>query len=215
MRRYACTQGTLPLLAFQALKLQLDADIFRQYVRESVRRVNDPCFPAGGRSHFLSCREPAPSLSTGRAGFSPVSCFQSCRHRSLISAFWQPGKRFPQKPGIFRLAQNAGNARFRPICRTCAAASFLETGSYQGAPDYLCRYAEHYYDLLARRARFLFFRSVISCICAKAPGTYHSARRFCVYSSISCRRSSSTMVSPAFSFTVRRTLPYTISPSYA
>ena len=49
--------GDAAALAFQALKLQLDADIFRQYVRESVRRVNDPAFPAGGRSHFLSCRE--------------------------------------------------------------------------------------------------------------------------------------------------------------
>ena len=54
MRRYACA-GDAAALAFQALKLQLDADIFRQYVRESVRRVNDPA-SAGGRSHFLSCR---------------------------------------------------------------------------------------------------------------------------------------------------------------
>ena len=50
------------------------------------------------------------SLSTGRDGFSPVSCFQSCRRRPSISAFWQPGKWFPQKPGVFHLAQNAGNA---------------------------------------------------------------------------------------------------------
>lgn len=101
--------GDAAALAFQALKLQLDADIFRQYVRESVRRVNDPAFPRGTVT-FPVLPGTAPSLSTGRAGFSPVSCFQSCRHRSLISAFWQPGKRFPQKPGIFRLAQNAGNA---------------------------------------------------------------------------------------------------------
>ena len=46
------------------------------------------------------------------------------------------------------LSTKCRQSRFRPICRTCAAASFLETGSYQGAPDYLCRYAEHYYDLL-------------------------------------------------------------------
>ena len=91
-------------LAFQALKLQLDADIFRQYVRESVRRVNDPAFPRG---ETVSAKARSLSLST------------KCRQ-----------------------------CRFRPICRTCAAASFLETGSYQGAPDYLCRYAEHYYNLL-------------------------------------------------------------------
>ena len=100
--------GDAAALAFQALKLQLDADIFRQYVRESV--VSTTRLSRGGTVTFPVLPGTAPSLSTGRAGFSPVSCFQSCRHRSLISAFWQPGKRFPQKPGIFRLAQNAGNA---------------------------------------------------------------------------------------------------------
>ena len=72
--------------------------------------VSTTLLSRGGTVTFPVLPGTAPSLSTGRAGFSPVSCFQSCRHRSLISAFWQPGKRFPQKPGIFRLAQNAGNA---------------------------------------------------------------------------------------------------------
>ncbi|MBQ8237996.1 MAG: radical SAM protein [Oscillospiraceae bacterium] len=31
--------------------------------------------------------------------------------------------------------------RLRPVCRTCAAASLLETGDYLGTPEYLCRYA--------------------------------------------------------------------------
>ena len=95
-------------LAFQALKLQLDADIFRQYVRESV--VSTTLLSRGATATFPVLPGTALSLSTGRDGFSPVSCFQSCRRRPSISAFWQPGKWFPQKPGVFRLAQNAGNA---------------------------------------------------------------------------------------------------------
>ena len=63
--------GDAAALAFQALKLQLDADIFRQYVRESVRRVSDPAFPRGTAT-FPVLPGTAPSLSTGRAGFSPV-----------------------------------------------------------------------------------------------------------------------------------------------
>ena len=30
----------------------------------------------------------------------------------------------------------------RHLCRTCAASALFETGSYDGVPDYMCRYAE-------------------------------------------------------------------------
>lgn len=34
------------------------------------------------------------------------------------------------------------------MCRTCAASALLETGSYDGVPDYMCRYAEESLRLL-------------------------------------------------------------------
>ena len=36
----------------------------------------------------------------------------------------------------------------RHLCRTCAASALLETGSYAGVPDYMCRYAEESLRLL-------------------------------------------------------------------
>ena len=36
----------------------------------------------------------------------------------------------------------------RHLCRTCAASALLETGSYDGVPDYMCRYAEESLRLL-------------------------------------------------------------------
>ena len=38
--------------------------------------------------------------------------------------------------------------RLRHLCRTCAASALLETGSYEGVPDYMCRYAEESLRLL-------------------------------------------------------------------
>lgn len=38
--------------------------------------------------------------------------------------------------------------KFKPICKVCVAASLLETGVYDGIPDYLCRYSQEYYRLL-------------------------------------------------------------------
>lgn len=36
---------------------------------------------------------------------------------------------------------DCSSCRLRPLCRTCAAASLLESGDYMGKPEYLCRYA--------------------------------------------------------------------------
>ncbi len=53
------------------------------------------------------------------------------------------------------LSHKCCQCRLQPICRTCVAAAFLETSSYQGMPGYLCRYSEHYYHLLlAEEASF-------------------------------------------------------------
>ncbi len=37
----------------------------------------------------------------------------------------------------------------KPICSNCAGNAFAETGTYDGTPDYLCRYAKETYRLMA------------------------------------------------------------------
>ena len=39
--------------------------------------------------------------------------------------------------------------KMRPLCRTCAASALLETGSYDGVPEYMCRYTKETYRQLA------------------------------------------------------------------
>lgn len=36
----------------------------------------------------------------------------------------------------------------RPICKTCVASAYLETGSYNGIPDYLCRFSKKIAELI-------------------------------------------------------------------
>lgn len=134
-------------LAFQALKLHLDADIFRQYVRESVRRVNDPAFPRG--DGHISCLAGNCSFFINWQGrLFPCVMLSELSAPVFDLGFLAAWETVSAKARNLSLSTKCRQCRFRPICRTCAAASFLETGSYQGAPDYLCRYAEHYYDLL-------------------------------------------------------------------
>ncbi len=54
--------------------------------------------------------------------------------------------------GKIRTAGQCSICRLRPLCRTCAAAAVLETGSCDGIPDYLCAYAEESFRLLRIRA---------------------------------------------------------------
>lgn len=139
--------GDAAALAFQALKLQLDADIFRQYVRESVRRVNDPAFPRG--DGHISCLAGNCSFFINWQGrLFPCVMLSELSAPVFDLGFLAAWETVSAKARNLSLSTKCRQCRFRPICRTCAAASFLETGSYQGAPDYLCRYAEHYYDLL-------------------------------------------------------------------
>lgn len=44
----------------------------------------------------------------------------------------------------FRLHTKCVKCRLRPVCKTCVASAWLETGKYDGLPEYLCRYAKEY-----------------------------------------------------------------------
>ena len=62
----------------------------------------------------------------------------------FMSAWRQLGK------GVARIGMNAGCSacRLREICQTCAACALLETGSYDGVPDYMCRYTKEMLRLM-------------------------------------------------------------------
>lgn len=41
--------------------------------------------------------------------------------------------------------------KYRPICTTCAAAALLETGDYEGIPEYICEYTKEFYKIMKER----------------------------------------------------------------
>ena len=46
------------------------------------------------------------------------------------------------------LSSKCSTCTMRPLCRTCAACALLETGSYDGIPDYMCQYTSESLRLL-------------------------------------------------------------------
>ena len=41
--------------------------------------------------------------------------------------------------------------KYRPICNTCVAAALLETGDYEGIPEYICDYTKEFYKIMKER----------------------------------------------------------------
>ena len=48
-----------------------------------------------------------------------------------------------------RLSSKCGTCSWRSVCKICVASAGLETGKYNGTPEYLCEYAKKYAELLA------------------------------------------------------------------
>ena len=71
-----------------------------------------------------------PSVSVFEEGFMPAW--------KQVCSFCEP----------LRINVKCLNCRLRPLCNTCPVTAKIETGTYEGISDYLCRYAEESYRLL-------------------------------------------------------------------
>lgn len=62
--------------------------------------------------------------------------------------FEEAWRQISQRTKEFRLNPKCVNCNLRVVCPTCVASAFLETGSYDGVPEYICRYAAETLRLL-------------------------------------------------------------------
>ena len=53
------------------------------------------------------------------------------------------------------LSSRCAQCPLRIICRNCAAAALSETGSHDGTPEYLCRYAQEMMRVLTREGEHI------------------------------------------------------------
>lgn len=58
-------------------------------------------------------------------------------------------KKIRREADAIILSDQCAACKLRPLCRTCAASALLETGSYDGVPEYMCRYTRETYRQLA------------------------------------------------------------------
>lgn len=129
----------------QTLKAEFPPDFFQQYAQNAIKSVQNhtvytnqiSClagncsFTVNWQGEMRPCVTlPEPSVPVFEIGFD---------------AAW---KEISRKSKELHSNEKCTTCSLRPVCKTCVASALLETGSYDGIPDYLCQYAEEYYRLL-------------------------------------------------------------------
>lgn len=132
-----------------ALKREMGPEVFRQYAGQSLERAEHPA-PAEEKPGHISCMAGRCSFTINWQGEMRPCVILS---EPAVSVFDQGGfeaawKHITEETAEIVLNAKCSVCRVRHLCRTCAAGALLETGDYEGIPDYMCRYAEETLRLL-------------------------------------------------------------------
>ena len=131
-----------------ALKREMGPELFSAYVRQSIEKAEHP-EPAEEKPGHMACMAGQCSFTINWQGKMRPCVVMSEPEVSVfeagIEAAW---KYITEETGKILLNAKCSTCRVRHLCRTCAASALLETGSYAGVPDYMCRYAKESLRLL-------------------------------------------------------------------
>lgn len=131
-----------------ALKREMGPELFPAYVRQSVETAEHP-EPAEERPGHMACMAGQCSFTINWQGKMRPCVVMSEPEVSVFEAGFEAAwKYITEETGKILLNAKCSTCRVRHLCRTCAASALLETGSYAGVPDYMCRYAKESLRLL-------------------------------------------------------------------
>lgn len=129
-------------------KMEMPSEAFQRYVQETLAQIenSEVSYPdqitclAGNCSFAISWQgKMRPCLTFDEPA---VSVFE----KGFLSA-WREISRISKN---LRVSAACAKCPFRPVCKTCPASAWLETGKYDGVPEYLCRYTKKMVSLLGK-----------------------------------------------------------------
>ena len=125
-----------------ALKREMGPELFPQYVQQSVYRADHP-EPVESVPGHMSCMAGQCSFTINWQGeMRPCVILSEPAVSVFDVGFEAAWKYIVEETHKILLNAKCTSCHMRHLCRTCAASALLETGSYSGVPDYMCRYAE-------------------------------------------------------------------------
>ena len=129
----------------QSLREEMGPALWPQYVKQSLERVR-----AGEKSsRHVTCMAGNCSFTVNWQGeLRPCVVMTEPAVPVFEKGFAAAWKEVSARMGQILLNEKCAACALRPLCRTCAASAMLETGDYNGVPEYMCRFAAESFRLL-------------------------------------------------------------------
>lgn len=125
----------------EALRREMGSELFEQYCRKACWEV-EHILPENGPGH-MSCLAGKCSFTINWQGeMRPCVIMTEPAVSVFKSGFEDAWKYITEETNKILLSTHCRACHLRPLCRTCAASALLETGRYDGVPEYMCRYTE-------------------------------------------------------------------------
>ena len=132
----------------RALKREMGSELFAQYAARTIDLAEHP-EPAEEKPGHMACMAGQCSFTVNWQGeMRPCVILSSPGVSVFEVGFANAWKYIVEETGKILLNAKCSVCHLRHLCRTCAASALLEDGSYDGVPEYMCRYAAETLRLL-------------------------------------------------------------------
>ena len=128
---------------------------FEQVAANLLRKAESPQ-PDQPDSLSVSCRAGRSSFAINWQGMMrPCILVTEPEIAVLQHGFQAAWEQLVDATAKIRLSPVCARCEMRQVCQTCAACAFLETGHFDGTPEYMCQYTRETLRLLQERLKTL------------------------------------------------------------
>ena len=126
-------------IRIKALKEEMGNDLFKQYVKRSLFEVENIITEACPGS--MTCNAGKCSFTINWQGQMRPCVIMSEPTKDVFEyGFKKAWDYICKEVRKIKLSSECNACKMKTICRTCGASALLETGSYEGTPQYMCDY---------------------------------------------------------------------------
>ena len=129
---------------------QWGKDAFEQYRNYVINAVKN--YSPGMYDRHISCLAGNCSFTINWQGMIRPCAMQNVPEADVFKEGFQTGwDKVSTLTDDILISEQCVICKYRPICNTCAAAALLETGDYEGIPEYICEYTKEFYKIMKER----------------------------------------------------------------
>ena len=130
----------------KAVRAELDPELFPGYIEQKIAQIKKraAAYPDG-----ITCMAGNCSFTVNWQGeMRPCVTLEEPSVPVFETGFEAAWEQVSKASKLLKGNAKCRECHLRTVCKTCVASARLETGAYDGVPEYLCRYAEEYERLL-------------------------------------------------------------------